>query len=197
MIQVGELLVSEDLFDVHFVCDLEACKGACCVEGDSGAPLREDELGILEEIQHIVKPFLPESGIKALEKEGAWVMDSDGDFVTPLVDGKHCAYTVFSDDGKAHCGIELAWKAGKSEFQKPLSCHLYPIRVQKLADTEALNYHAWSICKPACVCGSKLKMPLYKFLKEPLIRAYGADWYSQLPDVAQAWEEYKRENSGL
>ncbi|MFN5317843.1 MAG: DUF3109 family protein [Bacteroidia bacterium] len=196
MIQVENLLISEDLFEVHFVCDLQACKGACCVEGDGGAPLREDELNVLEEIQALVRPFLPASGKAALEKEGAWVIDSDGDYVTPLVEGKHCAYTVFSEDGKAHCGIELAWKAGKTTFQKPLSCHLYPIRVQKLADTEALNYHTWSICKPACTCGSKLRVPLYKFLKEPLIRAYGAAWYAMLPDAAEAWETYKRENAG-
>ena len=196
MIQIGELLVSEDLFDVHFVCDLEACKGACCVEGDAGAPLREDELHVLEEIQDLVRQFLPESGKTALDKEGAWIIDGDGDYVTPLVEGKHCAYTVFSEDGKAHCGIELAWKAGKTRFQKPLSCHLYPIRVQKLADTDALNYHTWSICKSACACGNKLKVALYKFLKDPLIRAYGAEWYAMLPDAADAWEAYKRENSG-
>ncbi len=192
MIQIGELLVSEDLFDMHFVCDLEACKGACCVEGDAGAPLREDELNVLEEIQDLVRAFLPESGKVALDKGGAWVIDEDGDYVTPLVDGMHCAYTVFTEDGKANCGIEMAWKAGKTTFQKPLSCHLYPIRVQKLADTDALNYHSWSICKPACVCGSKLKLPLYKFLKEPLTRAYGAEWYAMLPDVAEAWYAYKR-----
>ena len=197
MIQVDNLLISEDLFEAYFVCDLEACKGACCVEGDSGAPLREDELGVLEEIQSVVRPFLPNSGVAALEKEGAWIMDAEGDYVTPLVEGEHCAYTVFSEDGKAQCGIEHAWKAGKSKFRKPISCHLYPIRVQKLAETEALNYHQWSICEPACRCGSTLQVPLYKFLKEPLIRAYGEAWYAQLPDAAEAWEAYKRDKSGF
>jgi hypothetical protein len=196
MIQVGELLVSEDIFETYFVCDLNACKGACCVEGDGGAPLREEELGILEETLSDVHPFLPESGKRAIELQGAWVVDTDGDYVTPLVDGKHCAYTVFSEDGKANCGIELAWKSGKSKFRKPISCHLYPIRVQKLADTDALNYHQWSICEPACRCGSSLKVPLFKFLKEPLISAYGEAWYAQLPDVAEALEAYKRKKVG-
>jgi hypothetical protein len=196
MIQVGELLVSEEIFETYFVCDLQACKGACCVEGDSGAPLKEEELGILEDAINELRSFLPDSGQLAIEKQGAWIMDADGDYVTPLVDGKHCAYTVFSEEGNAHCGIELAWKAGRSRFRKPISCHLYPIRVQKLAETEALNYHTWSICKPACTCGSSLKIPLFKFLKEPLIRAYGEAWYAQLPDAADAWEVYKRENLG-
>jgi hypothetical protein len=197
MIQVGDIIVTEDLFDTHFVCDLEACKGACCVEGDGGAPLKEEELGMLEETLSDVRPFLPESGKFAIEQQSAWVIDTDGDYVTPLVDGKHCAYTVFSEDGKANCGIELAWKSGKSKFRKPISCHLYPIRVQQLADTVALNYHQWSICEPACRCGSSLKVPLYKFLKEPLIRAYGEAWYALLPDAAEAWEAYKRDKSGL
>lgn len=196
MIQVGDILVSEDIFDVFFVCDLQACKGACCIEGDSGAPLNEEELGILEDALVNIRGFLPDSGKIAIEQQGAWVMDADGDCVTPLVDGKHCAYTVFTEHGNASCGIELAWKAGKSTFQKPLSCHLYPIRVQKLADTEALNYHTWTICKPACTCGSRLKVPLYKFLQDPLKRAYGETWYAMLPDAAEAWIEYKRNKSG-
>ena len=187
MLIVGDTLISEDILEKAFVCDLAACKGACCIEGDAGAPLEDFEIGILEEELMNVLPFLPESGRTALQNEGAFTIDSDGDLVTPLVDGKHCAYTVFDNQGIAGCGIEKAWLAGKSAFRKPVSCHLYPIRVQKLKDREALNYHKWDVCAPACACGAKLKVPVYVFLKEALIRAYGETWYALLSETAEAW----------
>lgn len=193
MLIVGNVLISEDVVEKQFVCDLNACKGACCVDGDSGAPLRDEETGILEDHLEAVLPFLPTEGQDVLRARGAWEMDSDGDLVTPLVNGAHCAYTVFAEDGTASCGIEVAWKAGKTSFRKPLSCHLYPIRVQSIVDTDALNYHKWDICKPACACGERLKVPVYRFLKEPLIRAYGEEWYAELEDTARAWElAYKK-----
>ena len=188
MIAVGNVLLSEDLLEKKFVCDLSACHGACCVEGDSGAPLREDEPGELEEALDAVLPLLPESGRAVLREVGAFEIDSDGDLVTPLVEGKHCAYTVFDEKGSAHCGVELAWKAGKTAFRKPLSCQLYPIRVLKLSDgTEALNYHRWNICAPARVCGQKMGVPVYRFLKDGLVRAYGESWYAALEETAEAW----------
>ncbi len=180
MILIENKLISEDLLDKHFVCDLAACKGACCVEGESGAPLEEEELSILDDIFEDVKAFLPVEGAQAIIDQGKYIQDNDGDWVTPLRDGKECAYTVFDENGVAGCGIEKAYFAGKVEFRKPISCHLYPIRTKKLSEHEALNYHEWPICKPACECGSKLKMPIYKFCKDSIIRKYGEAFYEQL-----------------
>jgi len=187
MLIVGDKLVSEDLFEKQFVCDLNACKGACCVEGDAGAPIREDEVGVMEDELHNILPFLTEEGRAVIKAEGSFTIDYEGDLVTPLVDNKHCAYTVFDEKGIAGCGIELAWKAGKTTFRKPVSCHLYPVRVQEQKEYTELNYHKWNICKPACACGSKLKVPVYKFLKEALIRAYGEEWYAELEQTGEAW----------
>lgn len=188
MIAIGNTLISEDILMRYFVCDIASCQGACCVEGDAGAPLEPQEIDILNEIWPLVQPFIPESGVKAIEEQGTFVYDEDGDRVTPLMDGKHCAYTVFTPQGSAQCGIELAWKAGKIKFQKPISCHLYPIRITQLSDgTDALNYHRWQICKAACSHGENLKVPLYRFLREPLIRKYGQVWYDELAEVADAY----------
>ena len=179
MIAIDNTIVSEHLLEKKFVCDLNACKGECCVQGESGAPLDEEEIAILEDIWDEVKPYLPKDGVKAIEKQGVFVIDSDGDYTTPLVKGKHCAFTIF-DDGIAKCGIEQAYYDKKIDWKKPISCHLYPVRITKYKDYEAVNYHKWDICKPACECGAKLDVPVYKFLKEPLIRKYGKDWYKQL-----------------
>lgn len=192
MIEIEKTLVSEDIFEEHFACDLAACKGACCVLGDAGAPLLEEELTILDDIYDDVKPFLTSEGIEALEAQGTFVIDVEGDFATPLINGKECAYTVFDDKGIALCGIEKAWRAGAVQWKKPLSCELYPIRVTKLYEHEAVNYHKWDICKPACECGAKQKLPVYRFLKEPLIRKYGEDYYQQLTIA----EEYLKSQKG-
>lgn len=185
MIIVGETLVSEEIFEKKFVCDLQACKGACCVEGESGAPLEVEELSSLEEIYEIVKPYLRPEGIKAIEEKDLYEVDSDGDFVTTLV-GDHgvCAYAFFDQQGIAKCALEQAFLDGKTNWKKPISCHLYPIRLAKLPEYTAVNYHHWPICKPACECGSKLEVPVYKFLKEPLIRRFGESWYQELELVA-------------
>jgi hypothetical protein len=187
MIAVGMHLVSEDVLEKKFVCDLNACKGACCVAGDSGAPLSDEEAGIIEDDWESIKPFIPKEGVEVIEKEGNFMIDSDGDVVTPLVNGAHCAYTVFTPDGTTTCGIELAWKAGETKFRKPISCHLYPIRVTKLKDCDALNYNQWDVCKPACACGEKLQVPVYKFLKDALIRKYGEAWYAELEELAEVY----------
>jgi len=180
MIEIGNTLVSDDLVEKHFVCDLNACKGACCILGDSGAPLEDGEEEILEEIYPIVEPYLTEKGKKAIKKYGKWMVDTDGDKVTPLVGGnKECAYTIFEND-IAFCGIEKAHRDGKIEWQKPVSCHLYPVRISKHKKFTAVNYETWDICKPACTCGSKLKVPVYKFVKTALVRRFGSDWYKQL-----------------
>lgn len=180
-VQIGDTIVSGEVISRQFVCDLEKCKGACCVAGESGAPLEEDELGVLDDIYDKVKPYLRKEGIAAIRKYGKYLVDSDGDWVTPLVNGKdECAYTIF-ENGVAKCGIEKAWEEGAVSFQKPISCHLYPIRINKLkSGVEALNYHKWDLCKAACALGKKLDVPVYVFLKTPLIRRYGKAWYREL-----------------
>lgn len=192
MIVLGEKLISEEIFEEKFICDLNACKGACCVEGDSGAPLEEDELHLLEENLEAVLPYLPEKGKKALHEQGAFAVDFDGEFVTPLVsEGKECAYTVFEANGMAKCGIEMAWKDGKSNFRKPVSCHLYPIRIGKLKEALSLNYDRWSICKAACSLGKKEQVPVYKFLQEPLERKFGPEFVEELNEAAEAYLAYR------
>jgi hypothetical protein len=185
MISVQNVLVSEDVLEKKFVCDLNACKGACCVQGESGAPLEKEETEILAKIFRKVKPYMNEKGIKAVEKQGTSVIDSDGDYVTPLVaKEKECAYVFFDKSGIAKCAIEQAWIDKKIDWQKPISCHLYPVRIDRLKMHEAVNYHKWNVCKPACACGEKLEVPVYKFLKGPLIRKYGKTWFAELEKIA-------------
>jgi hypothetical protein len=192
MILIDDKLVSDDLFEKKFVCDLNACKGACCIEGDSGAPLKEEELGVLDDIFPEVKPYLRKEGIKAIEEQGTYIRDDDGEFVTPLIEGAECAYVVFDDKGIAKCGIEQAWFDKKISFRKPISCFLYPIRVTSLKSGDALNYHHWPICKPACSCGEKLDVKVFRFLKEPIITAYGEDFYNAMEEADRLLEEEKK-----
>lgn len=180
MILIDNTCISDDIEDQLFVCDLEKCKGACCVEGDSGAPLDEEELAVLDEIYEQVAPYLTEEGKAVIEKEGKYVKDWDGDYVTPVINGRECAYALYDQKGILKCGIEEAYNDGKISYKKPISCHLYPIRVTKYEQYHALNYDRWSICSPACGLGQKLGVPVYQFLKAPLIRAYGEEWYGQL-----------------
>jgi hypothetical protein len=188
MIAIDNTLISEDVLEKKFVCDLNACKGACCVAGDSGAPLDKEELAILESVFDDVKPYMVKKGIKAIEKQGLYVIDGDGDYTTPLVSkGAECAFVFFDDKKIAKCAIEQASNDGKIKWQKPISCHLYPIRIKKLKDYDAVNYDKWDVCKPACECGKKLNVPVYKFLKTPLIRKYGKNWFKQLEQSAQLY----------
>ncbi|WP_353717740.1 DUF3109 family protein [Dyadobacter sp. 676] len=182
MILIENTCISDDIEDQEFVCNLDKCKGACCVEGDSGAPLDEAELAILDEIYPEVEPYLTESGKKVIAAEGTWTKDWDGDYVTPIINGRECAYAIYDQKGILKCAIEEAYNDGKISYKKPISCHLYPIRVTKYEQYHALNYDRWEICSPACSLGQQLKVPVYKFLKEPLVRAYGEDWYRQLSD---------------
>lgn len=188
MIALGHTLISEDIFEKKFVCDLSACKGECCVSGDSGAPLNKKELKILDKIYPEVRPYMNNKGIAAVEKHGSYVLDSDGDYTTTLVaDGEECAFVYFDEHNIAKCAIEKAYLDGKIDWKKPISCHLYPIRISEYRDYDAVNYHSWHICKPACECGSQLDVPVFKFLKEPLIRRYGEDWYHELEQVYAAY----------
>jgi hypothetical protein len=184
VIQIGNAIISDDIAEKFFVCDLSKCKGACCVEGDAGAPLSADEAAILAEIYPKVKPFLSEKGISEIEKQGTSLIDEDDDITTPTIDNKECVYAIY-EAGVLKCGIEKAWKEGAVEFQKPISCHLYPIRIGQYDKFEALNYERWHICNPACKHGEALKVPIYVFLKDALTRKYGVDWYNELVDVIE------------
>lgn len=178
MIVVKNSIVSDDIADQHFCCDCSLCKGACCVEGDSGAPLLEEEVAVLETILPEVKPYMTPEGIAAVETQGVAVRDRDGDLGTPLINGSACAYITY-DGPLALCAIEKAhaqFKTQNSEFKKPVSCHLYPIRVEDYGEFTAVNYHRWDICRTAHGQGE----PLYIYLKEPLIRRFGHEWYDEL-----------------
>jgi len=183
MIIIDKTVISEDLTDNFFLCNLDKCKGGCCVEGDLGAPLEKDELKELEEIYEEVKPFLTEAGKLAIADQGKYIFDEDREYSTPTINGKECAYAVYNEKGILKCGIEQAWQEGKISFRKPISCHLYPIRVTKYDSYDALNYDRWEICLPACELGKKARVPLYKFVKEALIRKYGKIWYEKLVET--------------
>jgi len=183
MIEVGNALVHEDVVKNNFVCNLNKCKGACCLEGDSGAPLNADELDIMNEIYPKVKPYMTTKGIATVEREGTYVTDFEGDYTTPCVDvNKECAYVIF-EHGITKCAIEKAYENGDITWKKPISCHLYPIRITKYPEFDVLNYDRWSICSPACTFGDQLQVRVHEFLKGPLIRKYGEEWYQELQDA--------------
>lgn len=189
MIEINDKLISEDIFSEQFVCNLSRCKGVCCVAGDVGAPLDKEETKILDDIFESVKPFLRKEGIKAIEEQGTWTLDPmDNDYVTPMVNDEECAYVIFDEKGITKCGIEKAYENGAVDWPKPISCHLYPIRVKEYSGFTAINYHEWEVCKPACELGKELKVPVYKFLKNPLIRKYGEDFYKILGEAAEEWD---------
>jgi hypothetical protein len=183
MFQLGKTIVSEEILERDFVCNLSACKGNCCIDGDAGAPLSAEETKIMEEIYPKVKPYLRPEGIAAIEAQGTWVKGEDGDFETTLIEGKDCAYVIF-DGATALCGIEQAYNEGIVSWKKPVSCHLYPIRVKDFSEFTAVNYDKWDICNDACTLGKELQVPVYKFVKEALVRKFGEDWYLELEKVA-------------
>ena len=183
MFQLGKTLVSEDILENDFVCNLNACKGGCCVDGDAGAPLLESETVVLDNIYLQVKPFLRPEGIAVLEAQGRWVTDIEGTLETPLIENRDCAYVVFKD-GIAQCAIEQAYNQGVIDWKKPVSCHLYPIRVKDFSEFAAVNYDRWEICDDACTLGKEIQVPVYRFVREALIRRFGEDWYLELEQVA-------------
>ena len=187
MVVVQDKLISEDVLEEAFVCNLDACKGACCWEGDFGAPLEMEELPVLEQLFENIQPFLLPEAVALLREKGVYAKYEDGTMGTPLMPNGACAYMTLDESGIAKCGIEQAYRAGAIDFQKPISCHLYPIRVKKneRAKFEALNYDRWEICSAACQLGKKLKVPVYQFLKEPLIRKYGIDFFEELDAAAR------------
>lgn len=185
MMQIDKTLVSDDLLEKEFVCNLQQCKGACCVEGEAGAPLEESELKELEKNFEAIRPYLNQRGLTEIDKQGLYVKGWDGEWETPIIDGKECVYTVFDDQGHAGCGIEKAYLDKKIDWKKPVSCHLYPVRVQHYSEFAAVNYHHWQICSTACSLGEQLKVPVYKFVQEALIRKFGQDWYNALEKAAK------------
>lgn len=180
MIQIDNTIISDDLIEERFNCHLKGCKGACCVEGDSGAPLEKDEGKILKAEFLAYKPYMRAEGIRVVEKKGFALKDDDGDLVTPLVNERECAYTVFDEKGIAFCAVEKAYFEGKTKFRKPISCHLYPLRLSRNKLNISVNYQQWSICEAGRVYGDLNDIRLYQFLKEALIRRFGEEWYEKL-----------------
>jgi hypothetical protein len=184
MININDTLISSDLLESKFCCDLESCKGACCVKGTSGAPLNAEEIEMLPKIINKIKPYLRKECIEIIERVGTHVIDEENEAVTPLNNGLECAYVVF--DGEiAKCGIEKAYFAGSIRFRKPVSCHLYPIRIRKYNQFIAVNYDRWDICDPARVYGEKINLSVFEFVKDALIRRFDKDWYKNLKIAAK------------
>jgi hypothetical protein len=190
MLEIGKTIVSFDVIEEHFLCDLMKCKGACCVEGDSGAPLTQEEAVLIEQIYPDFEPYITGEGKEVVTRVGTSVIDRDGDLVTPLMSNEACAFVYVDEQGLTKCGIEKAFLEGKIDFRKPVSCHLFPIRITAYKRFDAVNYQQIDICKPGRQCGRAQKLPLYRFLKEPLIRKYGNAWYEQLSYAAEhrPWE---------
>lgn len=188
MLQIQDTIVSLDIIEEEFCCNLAHCKGICCIEGESGAPVELDEVERLESVLPDIWEDLSPEAKKVIRNQGVVYADRGGDLVTSIVNGKDCVFTCYDENGTCFCAIEKAWRAGKTHFMKPISCHLYPIRVNKFDDFTAVNYHEWSICSGAKTFGQKNGLPIYVFLKEPLIRKFGTDWYEELCFVAQHYK---------
>lgn len=192
MIAIDDILVSDEIIEEQFVCDLEKCKGGCCVDGDAGAPLEKEELRELKKAFEKVKPYLTKEGIEAINQQGKYIYDTEFGWVTPLLPKGMCVYGMVDERGIVKCGIEQAYNDGKISWKKPISCHLFPVRIKKTATVEMVNYEPREdLCHAACVLGKKLKMPVYQFLKEPLIRKFGDDFYEALEATSKHLEEKK------
>lgn len=188
MLQIDDTIISLELLDERFVCDLSTCQGICCIEGDDGAPLEDNEVKIIEDLLPIIWDDLTEISKEVIRKQGVSYIDDDGEPVTSIVNGAECVFTYTDKDGTCKCAIEKAFREGKTDFYKPISCHLYPVRLQKYDEFIAVNYHRWNVCNCARKLGGKLGVPVYQFLKEPLIRRFGHEWFEQL-EIAD--EEFK------
>lgn len=192
MIEIDGKIVSDDILTECFACDIARCKGECCVDGNSGAPLEMEEADILEEEYENYKPYMTPEGIESVERQGFMVVDGDGDYTTPLVDDAECAYS-YRENGITLCAIEKAFREGKCSFRKPISCHLYPIRLINLSNgTTGLNYHRWNVCSSACENGRKLGIPVYKSLREPIIRRFGEEFYKALECAEDLLKSYDK-----
>lgn len=187
MLRIQDTLVSGDLIERYFICDLDKCLGACCIEGDAGAPLTDEEYERLCELMPEVYPLLSPAAQKVVEEQGPGYYDEEGDLVTSIVDGRDCVFTTYAPGGKCLCALEKAHREGKIPFFKPASCHLYPVRLKEYEDFTAVNLHRWKICKCAEVLGRAKGVRAYQFLKDPLIRRFGQEWYDELCEGAEAY----------
>lgn len=188
MILIDDILISDDVVEKQFVCNLKACKGACCIEGDSGAPVEEEEIELLQNSLEQVLPYLTEAGRKAIAEQGVYIVEEDDEYTglaTPLINGGACAYIAYRPDGTVTCGIEEAYNEGKITFRKPISCHLYPIRIKNYDTVVGVNFDEWDICNDACSLGKELKVPVYRFVKDALIRKFGPEFYEVLEQAAK------------
>tara|TARA_B100001564_G_C20462671_1_gene588766 strand:+ start:140 stop:718 length:579 start_codon:yes stop_codon:yes gene_type:complete len=192
MILIGDKLLSKDIFEKQFACDISACKGACCIEGEGGAPLTDEECAILDEVFDEIKPYLSQEGLDVISSTGLFTVGTDGDLETPLIDGRACVYLTKLPNGIHHCGIEKAYRDGKIQFKKPISCHLYPIRIKELIDFTALNYHKWDICEGARTCGAAKDVSVLEFCEEALVRRFGREWYEEAMKTYNVWKEKKQ-----
>lgn len=190
MIQIQDTVVSLDLIERFFCCDLSACHGDCCIEGDAGAPLTEEEFETLQRILPDVMPLLTPKARETIEAEGVAYYDRDGDLVTQLVEGANCVFTTYAPGGLCLCALEQAYREGKTDFCKPASCHLYPVRLKQYPSFTAVNYHRWDICRAAETLGRQKRLRVYEFLKEPLTARFGREWYEELKLTA---EEYLKQ----
>lgn len=193
MIQIDDKIVSTDLLRVKFCCDLSRCRGACCVEGNAGAPLEAEEIDLLEQEYEAYRPYLKPEGIEAIERQGFMVVDDDGDYTTPLIGEAECAFS-FEENGITFCAIERAYQAGKTGFPKPISCHLYPVRLVQFSNgTTGLNYHRWNICRDALTLGGRQGTPVYRTVREALIRRFGSDFYGALEQAERLLREQEEQ----
>ncbi|NMB06600.1 MAG: DUF3109 family protein [Bacteroidales bacterium] len=191
MIQIANTLLSDDIFEAQFICDLCKCKGQCCVDGESGAPLTREEHDQIEEILPVIWDDLSPKAQQLISEQGISYNDTDGELVTSIVNGEECVFTYYDENGICKCAIDTAYREGRIAVQKPISCHLYPIRLTDYANYTAVNYHQWSICRPAVKLGRKEGVPLYRFLREPLIRRFGEEWYNEVCEAATLLEKSK------
>lgn len=193
MLQIQDTLVSLDVVERFFCCDLDKCLGECCIEGDAGAPITEEERATILRMLPDIWEYLMPAARRAIEEDGPAYYDEEGDLVTQIVEGKNCVYSCYSADGKCLCAFERAYREGKIDFYKPISCHLYPVRIKDYGNFTAVNYHRWKICKCAEVLGRAQGIRVYQFLKDPLIRRFGQAWYDEL---ALTCEEYLKQFDG-
>jgi hypothetical protein len=193
MIDIDNKIIHRDIFIEEFCCNTCKCKGVCCVAGDSGAPLEDEEVEKIEKVLPLIISKLTDEGRMVILEQGVSMIDEEGDLTTTICANRGaCVFTQYDENGIAYCTIERAWEEDLTDFRKPISCHLYPIRIKKYKDFDAINYNIWDICKDAVCMGKKKKIKIYEFLKEPLIRKYGQEWYNDLCMAAKYMEKEVR-----
>jgi hypothetical protein len=189
MIQIGNTILSLDILEKDFCCNLEACHGCCCIEGDAGAPLEDAEVEQIEQLLPVIWDDLSAEAQQVIHENGISYLDKDGERVTQIVNNRDCVFSRIDHCGMCYCVIDKAYREGRVSWQKPISCHLYPIRVKNFGDFVGLNYHRWDVCHSARLLGKKQHIRVYQFLREPLVRRFGQEWYDELVKVAEEWKK--------